>query len=145
MGKLILASNRLPVTVRQADDGPQIVASTGGLATGLSGLTTTTACRWVGWSGLAQGQLTPYLESRLVLDGMRPIELDDALVGCEIIRHSLDRCLANALSTGARDQELQVRIERHILRRRRSRGAGGGESGENCQKCQAHEALSHSR
>ena len=53
MGRLVIVSNRLPVTVR-ADGGggePQVARSPGGLATGLSGPHEAAEGLWVGWPG----------------------------------------------------------------------------------------------
>lgn len=51
MGRLLLVSNRLPITVRN-DRGPlQVTRSTGGLATGLRGVHATPDTLWVGWPG----------------------------------------------------------------------------------------------
>ena len=54
MAKLILISNRLPVTV-ELDKGNNISynPSTGGLATGLSSLSKIHECVWIGFSGIA--------------------------------------------------------------------------------------------
>ena len=53
MGRLIIVSNRLPVTVRAGLDGgePQVTRSPGGLATGLSGPHQESAGLWIGWPG----------------------------------------------------------------------------------------------
>ena len=53
MGRLIIVSNRLPVTVH-ADGGggePTVARSPGGLATGLSGPHESSEGLWVGWPG----------------------------------------------------------------------------------------------
>ncbi|MBN1531085.1 MAG: bifunctional alpha,alpha-trehalose-phosphate synthase (UDP-forming)/trehalose-phosphatase [Spirochaetes bacterium] len=53
MSKLILVSNRLPVTVEIDRNGViQYVPSVGGLATGLASLSQGGDCRWVGFSGV---------------------------------------------------------------------------------------------
>ncbi len=54
MSKLILISNRLPVTVEiNRDNKISYAPSTGGLATGLSSLSKTHKCVWVGFSGIS--------------------------------------------------------------------------------------------
>ena len=54
-GRLIVVSNRLPVTVRWQGMEPVLVPSSGGLATGLRGVHERGGTRWVGWAGVAAG------------------------------------------------------------------------------------------
>jgi trehalose 6-phosphate synthase len=50
--RLILISNRLPITIKPQDDGKYAYSmSSGGLVTGLSGLNKTTDFQWYGWPG----------------------------------------------------------------------------------------------
>jgi trehalose 6-phosphate synthase len=50
---LIIISNRLPVTIKKQEDGSYSYSmSSGGLVTGLSGLTKSTTFTWLGWTGL---------------------------------------------------------------------------------------------
>ncbi len=52
-GRLLLVSNRLPITVKRADDGSyNFSMSSGGLVSGLSGLSKATTFQWYGWPGL---------------------------------------------------------------------------------------------
>ena len=52
-GRLIIVSNRLSVTVKQSSNGEYLFTpSSGGLATGLAGMTKTTEFWWYGWPGL---------------------------------------------------------------------------------------------
>jgi len=52
-GKLLLISNRLPITIKRGDDGKfETSMSSGGLVSGLSGMTKTTTFQWYGWPGL---------------------------------------------------------------------------------------------
>jgi trehalose 6-phosphate synthase len=52
-GRLLLLSNRLPITIKRSDDGNYTYSmSSGGLVTGLSGLSKTTEFQWYGWPGL---------------------------------------------------------------------------------------------
>jgi len=53
MSKLIIVSNRLPVTVKQCEGVVQIAQSVGGLATGLASFYAERDCEWIGWPGLA--------------------------------------------------------------------------------------------
>ncbi|KAJ4319750.1 Trehalose-6-P synthase/phosphatase complex synthase subunit [Neodidymelliopsis sp. IMI 364377] len=52
-GRLLLVSNRLPITIKRADEGKyEMSMSSGGLVSGLSGLSKTTTFQWYGWPGL---------------------------------------------------------------------------------------------
>lgn len=52
-GRLLLLSNRLPITIKRSEDGTYSFSmSSGGLVTGLSGLSKTTTFEWYGWPGL---------------------------------------------------------------------------------------------
>ena len=51
--RLLLVSNRLPITIRRSRSGNyEFSMSSGGLMTGLSGLSKTTTFQWYGWPGL---------------------------------------------------------------------------------------------
>ncbi|KAI1483621.1 glycosyltransferase family 20 protein [Daldinia eschscholtzii] len=51
--RLLLVSNRLPITIKRKDEGSYSFSmSSGGLVTGLSGLSKTTSFQWYGWPGL---------------------------------------------------------------------------------------------
>jgi trehalose 6-phosphate synthase/phosphatase len=49
--RLLIVSNRLPVTVRLSDEGVSVDPSTGGLATGMSGPHERLGGLWIGWPG----------------------------------------------------------------------------------------------
>jgi trehalose 6-phosphate synthase len=52
-GRLLLVSNRLPITIKRSDEGKyEMSMSSGGLVSGLSGLSKTTTFQWYGWPGL---------------------------------------------------------------------------------------------
>ncbi|KAF2445556.1 glycosyltransferase family 20 protein [Karstenula rhodostoma CBS 690.94] len=52
-GRLLLVSNRLPVTIKRSDEGKyDFSMSSGGLVSGLSGLSKSTTFQWYGWPGL---------------------------------------------------------------------------------------------
>ncbi|RKH57701.1 bifunctional alpha,alpha-trehalose-phosphate synthase (UDP-forming)/trehalose-phosphatase [Corallococcus llansteffanensis] len=51
MSRLLLVSNRLPVTVKAEKDGVSVVRSAGGLATGLSQPHERSGGVWIGWPG----------------------------------------------------------------------------------------------
>lgn len=51
--RLLLISNRLPITIKRSNDGKyDFSMSSGGLVTGLSGLAKSTTFQWYGWPGL---------------------------------------------------------------------------------------------
>ncbi len=58
MSRLLLVSNRLPVTVKADKDGISVVRSAGGLATGLRGPHERSGGVWIGWPGDVS-RLTP--------------------------------------------------------------------------------------
>ena len=51
MSRLLLVSNRLPVTVKAEKDSVSVVRSAGGLATGLSQPHERSGGVWIGWPG----------------------------------------------------------------------------------------------
>ena len=51
MPRLLLVSNRLPVTVKAEKEHVSVVRSAGGLATGLSGPHERSGGLWIGWPG----------------------------------------------------------------------------------------------
>ena len=57
MSKIILASNRLSVSVSSGENGYAFSPSVGGLATGLSSFSQRSDSLWVGWSGVADDDL----------------------------------------------------------------------------------------
>ena len=58
MGKRVIVSNRLPVTVKKLDGELIYTQSNGGLATALSTFTTKRNSLWIGWPGLAEEEVT---------------------------------------------------------------------------------------
>jgi trehalose 6-phosphate synthase len=65
--RLLLVSNRLPITIKRSDDGKyDFSMSSGGLVSGLSGLTKSTTFRWYGWPGLeVPEEEIPVVQTRL--------------------------------------------------------------------------------
>lgn len=81
-GRLLLVSNRLPVTIKRTEEGKYDTSmSSGGLVSGLSGLSKSTTFQWYGWPGLEvpDNEITA-LKQRLKdeYDAI-PIMLDDEL------------------------------------------------------------------
>lgn len=81
-GRLLLVSNRLPITIKPTPDGEfQLKGSSGGLVTGLSGLSKSTKFQWYGWPGLEiPEEDIPRLNAQLKEEhGAIPVYLDDEL------------------------------------------------------------------
>lgn len=81
-GRLLLVSNRLPITINRSDDGHyEFSMSSGGLVSGLSGLSKSTTFQWYGWPGLE----VPEDEIGMLKDRLKedynaiPIMLDNEL------------------------------------------------------------------
>jgi trehalose 6-phosphate synthase/phosphatase len=55
MARLLIVSNRLPITVRQSNGAASVERSTGGLATGMSGPHEQLGGLWIGWPGPLDG------------------------------------------------------------------------------------------
>ena len=81
-GRLLLVSNRLPITIKRSEEGKyDFSMSSGGLVSGLSGLSKSTTFQWYGWPGLE----VPENEIQTLKDRLKkeydavPIMLDDEL------------------------------------------------------------------
>lgn len=57
MSRLLIVSNRLPVTLVRKEDGFKVEPSAGGLATGLGSIYQSRDSIWIGWCGLAAERL----------------------------------------------------------------------------------------
>lgn len=70
--RIILISNRLPVTIKTKGKSIEIIQSVGGLATGMGSFYKNYNCKWIGWCGLATDFLdTAFkkeVENRLIKD-----------------------------------------------------------------------------
>jgi len=81
-GRLLLISNRLPITIKRSEDGKYDTSmSSGGLVSGLSGLRKTTTFQWYGWPGMEipedeVGRLKEQLKEEY---NAVPVMLDDQL------------------------------------------------------------------
>lgn len=64
VSRLLIVSNRLPITVKVEDDGVHVEPSTGGLATGLKGPHERSGGLWIGWPGQV-GALSASQEAQL--------------------------------------------------------------------------------
>ncbi|MEO6760944.1 MAG: bifunctional alpha,alpha-trehalose-phosphate synthase (UDP-forming)/trehalose-phosphatase [Candidatus Saccharimonadales bacterium] len=58
MARLIIVSNRLPVSVKKVTGKLEFYPSIGGLATGLASYTKHPGTKWIGWPGIASEDLT---------------------------------------------------------------------------------------
>src|SRR5438105_3398289 len=58
MAKVIIVSNRLPVSVKKVDGVLEFSQSIGGLATGLASYVKNRKNIWIGWPGIASDGLT---------------------------------------------------------------------------------------
>ncbi len=65
MGRVLIVSNRLPVSVTREEGALRITRSSGGLATGLGGVHSVSQSIWLGWTGAATGELTPAEQEQL--------------------------------------------------------------------------------
>ncbi|KAL9119220.1 MAG: hypothetical protein Q9187_004230 [Circinaria calcarea] len=80
--RLLLVSNRLPITIKRSEDGSyDFSMSSGGLVSGLSGLSKSTTFQWYGWPGLEvpekeAGPLTERLKDEY---NAVPVFIDDEL------------------------------------------------------------------
>lgn len=78
MTRLLIASNRLPVTVESESETLTLAPSTGGLATGLGGICDSREVAWIGWPGIAvdtERQSFPELERELASRHLLPVHL----------------------------------------------------------------------
>ena len=82
MPRIIIISNRLPVTVEKGKSKLIYHPSVGGLATGMSPLQKEYECLWVGWPGIAREQLNAKEKESLVKElkktGNYPVFLSQA-------------------------------------------------------------------
>lgn len=94
--RLLLVSNRLPITIKRSDDGKyDFSMSSGGLVSGLSGLTKSTTFRWYGWPGLeVPEEEVPVVQKRLKDEyGAIPVMIDDELADRHYNGFSSEFCL----------------------------------------------------
>ncbi|EON67916.1 alpha,alpha-trehalose-phosphate synthase [Coniosporium apollinis CBS 100218] len=81
-GRLLLISNRLPITIKRSEEGKyDFSMSSGGLVSGLSGLSKSTTFQWYGWPGLEvpENEIQT-LKARLKEEyNAVPVMLDDEL------------------------------------------------------------------
>ena len=80
--RLLLVSNRLPITIKRSDEGKfDFNMSSGGLVSGLSGLSKSTTFQWYGWPGLEipENEIPTLKEQLKAEHNAVPVMLDDEL------------------------------------------------------------------
>ena len=78
MKRLIIVSNRLPITIDSSDGNLNYHPSSGGLATGLASLDDSIERIWVGWPGqIADDNLKPQVAEDLGAQGLVPVYLSE--------------------------------------------------------------------
>src|SRR5690606_32913530 len=84
MQRLIIVSNRLPISVSKDEEGLHFSESIGGLATGLGSFVENSESLWIGWPGLTVDELTEeerkQIEDHLRAKNYEPIFLSQAQV-----------------------------------------------------------------
>jgi len=81
MQKIILISNRLPITIERSNKDFVFTPSVGGLATGLSSVSQKYNCVWLGYPGILSNDLSD-IDKRIITDKLNndfksyPIFLD---------------------------------------------------------------------
>src|ERR1044071_5327275 len=76
-GRVLIVSNRLPVTVQESRGTVEVVPSAGGLASGLRGYYQSASAMWIGWPGpLSSRAGHRSLEAQLTAHNLKLVELD---------------------------------------------------------------------
>ncbi len=75
MDRLLVISNRLPITVVKRKGKIYLQPSVGGLATGLASISKRYDTLWIGWPGLDKEDLKEDLEVRMKSEGLYPVHL----------------------------------------------------------------------
>ena len=77
MSRIVIISNRLPITIQQNGNGLSYKPSAGGLATGLNSLDRSLERVWVGWPGeeITTLEVQAQVREELTKDGLIPVFL----------------------------------------------------------------------
>ena len=81
--RVLIAANRLPITLQNSNDRIDVRSSSGGLATGLTRIQQRYRSRWIGWTGMSghpNAALRHEVDSQLRSIGMFPLHLTRAEV-----------------------------------------------------------------
>jgi trehalose 6-phosphate synthase/phosphatase len=65
MNKIIIVSNRLPLNIKIEDNELNIEPSVGGLATGMRSVHNAYDSKWIGWTGLAEDDLSTVVKKKV--------------------------------------------------------------------------------
>ncbi len=84
MSKLIIASNRLPVTITKRKGKFKVQSSTGGLVTAVGGLKKSRGHVWIGWPGISMSASNP--EAKDIRDLLKPEDYHPVFLS----RHDID-------------------------------------------------------
>lgn len=86
MERIILVSNRLPITVEKRKGELHYHQSVGGLSTGLESYFSKENCKWIGWPGINKESITPdetnQIEFRLSEENCVPVFLNKKDIDC---------------------------------------------------------------
>jgi trehalose 6-phosphate synthase/phosphatase len=78
-GRVLIVSNRLPVTLHESPGGIEVIPSAGGLASGLRGYYQSASATWIGWPGPMSSATSPAgrrrLEEQLTSHNLRLVDL----------------------------------------------------------------------
>lgn len=84
MGRILIVSNRLPVSVTRVDDQLTFKRSVGGVATGLSSLDSPVETHWIGWPGIASDRLSDadrdQIDGRMAEENCSTVHLSEDVV-----------------------------------------------------------------
>ncbi len=75
MSRLLVVSNRLPVTIVKKRDSIHIQPSVGGLASGLRAVMKKFKTLWIGWPGVELNAVSNAVESKLKSENLYPVNL----------------------------------------------------------------------
>ncbi|MEX1276939.1 MAG: bifunctional alpha,alpha-trehalose-phosphate synthase (UDP-forming)/trehalose-phosphatase [Bacteroidota bacterium] len=76
--RILIVSNRLPVSIQYGGHGPEVTASSGGLVTGLLSLQSEFGMEWIGWPGVVAKADRPVIERTLKEEyGFHPVFMSE--------------------------------------------------------------------
>ena len=84
MGRLLIVSNRLPVSATKRANNIRFQPSAGGLATGLASLHKSKQGRWIGWPGITAEKISEQqkqqISGQLEAENYRPVFLSEKMI-----------------------------------------------------------------
>ncbi|KAK6592533.1 glycosyltransferase family 20 [Botrytis cinerea] len=114
--RLLLVSNRLPITIKRTEDGQyDFTGSSGGLVTGLSGLAKTTTFQWYGWPGLEvpDAEAKPLVKRLKDEHGAHPVFVDDELADKHY--NGFSNCSQKTIAKDVQDGDLIWVHDYHLM------------------------------